>query len=238
MPLQSEDSWLFPRYLRRDVYPFALLASDAAQAVPRLAEIERCLERPGKLGLLSLMRLRNAGSVEVRSSLEGADGISPLSDAALTQVDVPMAERRQVREAGERLNATAIFAGLSDAEAAVLSTFVERLSVEPETVIVRQGDEADALYFVEAGEVEVRSRGADGVSTPVATMGAGDYFGEIGVLTGGSRLADVVALQPTRLLRLSKDDYERYLAHVVEVDQELGKTAAVRAGEAARRLLK
>jgi hypothetical protein len=238
MPLQSEDSWLFPRYLRRDVYPFALLASDAAQAVPRLAEIERCLERPGKLGLLSLMRLRNAGSVEVRSSLEGADGISPLSDAALTQVDVPMAERRQVREAGERLNATAIFAGLSDAEAAVLSTFVEPLSVEPETVIVRQGDEADALYFVEAGEVEVRSRGADGVSTPVATMGAGDYFGEIGVLTGGSRLADVVALQPTRLLRLSKDDYERYLAHVVEVDQELGKTAAVRAGEAARRLLK
>jgi hypothetical protein len=39
-------------------------------------------------------------------------------------------------------------------------------------------------------------------------------------------------------LRLSKDNYEQYLAHVVEVDQELGKTAAVRAGEAARRLLK
>jgi len=149
-----------------------------------------------------------------------------------------MAERREVRAAGERLAATELFSGLSEAEAAVLSTFIEPLSVDPETVIVRQGDEADALYFVEDGEVEVRSRGADGSSTPVATMGAGDYFGEIGVLTGGARLADVVAISPTRLLRLSKDDYERYLTQIVEVDQELGRTAAVRAGEAARRLLK
>ncbi len=238
MPLQGDDSWLFPRYLRRAVFPFALLASDAAAALPRLTEIEQCLSRPGKLGLLSLMRLRNAKTTVPKSSLESAEGLSPLSDVALTQVDVPMADRRQVREAGERLSATSLFAGLSDAEASVLATFVQSMSVEPETVIVRQGDEADALYFVEAGEVEVRSRGADGTSTPVATMGPGEYFGEIGVLTGGSRLADVVALQPSRLLRLSKDDYERYLAHVVEVDQELGKTAAVRAGEAARRLLK
>src|SRR5438045_4000497 len=41
MPLQGEDSWLFPRYLRRTVFPFALLASDAAGAVPRLDAIEK-----------------------------------------------------------------------------------------------------------------------------------------------------------------------------------------------------
>jgi len=237
MPLQDDDSWLFPRYLRRSVFPFALLASDAAQSVPRLDEIEKCLERPGKLGLLSLMRLRNQEGAAVRSSLARDGGIGALTDTTLTQVDVPMTERRQVRAAGEKLGATPLFAGLSDAEAAVLSTFVESVSVDPETVIVRQGDVADALYVVESGEVEVRSRGADGSSTPVAKMGAGDYFGEIGVLTGGARLADVVALEPTQLLRLSKDDYEQYLSHIVEVDQELGRTAAGRAGEAARRLL-
>ena len=212
MPLQEDDSWLFPRYLRRSVFPFALLASDAAQAVPRLDEIEKCLERPGKLGLLSLMRLRNQEGQPVRSSLTPDGGLNALTDATLTQVDVPMAERRQVREAGEKLGATAVFSGLSQAEAAVLSTFIETVSVEPETVIVRQGDEADALYFVESGEVEVRPRGADGVSTPVATLGAGDYFGEIGVLTGGSRIADVVAIAPTQLLKLSKTDYEQYLS--------------------------
>jgi len=237
MPLQEDDSWLFPRYLRRTVFPFALLASDASQSVPRLDEIEKCLERPGKLGLLSLMRLRNQEGSPVRSSLAPEGGLVSLTDTSLTQIDVPMAERREVRAAGDRLTATDLFSGLSDAEAAVLSTFLEPLSVEPDTVIVRQGDEADSLYFVEDGEVEVRQRKPDGTSTAVATMGAGDYFGEIGVITGGARTADVVAISPSRLLRLSKDDYERYLTQIVEVDQELGRTAAIRAGEAARRLL-
>lgn len=238
MPIQSDDSWLFPRYLRRNVNPFALLASDGATAVPRLDEIENALSRPGKLGLLSLMRLRNAGgAAEVRSSLEPREGVTPLADAQLPQVEMAMPERRRVREAGDRLRETPIFQGLSDAEASALSTFLDATTVEPGTVIVRQGDEADALYFVQSGEVEVRLRGADGESTPVATIGSGDYFGEIGVLTGGARLADVVALEQTELFRLSKADYERYLAQVVEVDQELGRTAAGRAVDSARKLL-
>jgi CRP-like cAMP-binding protein len=183
------------------------------------------------------MRLRNAGgATEVRSSLEPKEGVSTLADTQLPQVEMPMAERRQVREAGDRLRETPIFEGLSDAEASVLATFMEALAVEPGTVIVRQGDEADALYFVQSGQVEVRLRGADGAETAVATIGAGDHFGEIGVLTGGARLADVVALEPTELLRLSKADYERFLAQVVEIDQELGRKAMKRAGDSARRL--
>lgn len=238
MPLQDDGSWLFPRYLLRDVYPFALLASDSTQSLPRLAEIEQCLGRPGKLGLLSLMRLRNArDDAPIRSSLSPAGGLAALTDSALPQVDVPMAQRRELRAAGARLNATPLLAGLSEAEAAVLSTFVESLRAEPETMVVRQGEEADALYFVASGEVEVRSRAADGTSTPVARIRAGDHFGEIGVLTGGARIADVVAVEPTELLRLSRADYERYLAQVSEVGGQLGRTAAGRAVEAARRLL-
>jgi hypothetical protein len=237
LPVESEDSWLFPRYLHRTVFPFACLASDAATALPRLAEIERALGRPGKLGLLGLMRLRGDTGGDVRSSLQPEGGLTPLEEEKLPQKGVAMSERREVREAGERLRKTELFSGLAEPEAAVLATFFQRVEVEPETVIVRQGDPADALYVLESGEVEVRSRGSDGQSTPVATIGAGDYFGEIGVLTGGERLADVVAVESTSLLRLSKDDYENYLAHVVEVEQQLGRTATGRASEAARRLL-
>jgi len=238
MPVEGEDSWLFPRYLYRTVFPFACLASDAATALPRLAEIETALGRPGKLGLLSLMRLRKeTGETTVRSSLEPEGGFAPLTEAQLPQKGVAMSDRREVREAGDRLRETELFSGLSDAEASVLATFVQQMDVEPETAIVRQGEAADALYFVQSGEVEVRSRGAGGESKAVATMGAGEYFGEIGVLTGGERIADVVAVAPTQLLRLSKEDYEQYLANVVDIDQELGRTAAGRAGEAARRLL-
>ena len=194
MPVESDDSWLFPRYLQRNVNPFALLASDAATAIPRLDEIENCLGRPGKLGLLSLMRLRNAGGVtEVRSSLEPKEGISTLADTQLPQVEMAMAERRQVREAGDRLRETPLFEGLPDAEASVLATFMEGLAVELGTVIVRQGDEADALYSSRLGKSRCvawrRRRGNAGGDQ------CGDYFGEIGVLTGGAKLADVVALR-------------------------------------------
>jgi CRP/FNR family cyclic AMP-dependent transcriptional regulator len=163
--------------------------------------------------------------------------VTELADAQLPQVEMAMAERREVRDAGERLRQTPLFQGLSDAEAAALSTFVEGVAVEADTVIVRQGDEADALYVLQSGQVEVRLRSQDGGSKSVATIGTGGYFGEIGILTGGTRLADVVALEPTELLRLSKDDYERYLAEVVEIDQELGETAAARAADSARKLL-
>lgn len=238
MPVESEDSWLFPRYLQRNVNPFALLANDAANALPRLDEIEQALGRPGKLGLLSLMRLRSAGGdSDVRSSLEPEGGVSELADVQLPQVEMAMAERVKVRDAGEKLRQTPLFEGLSDAEAAALSTFVEGVAVEPGAVIVRQGDVADALYVVESGEVEVRLRSASGDSTPVATIGAGAYFGEIGILTDRPRMADVVALEPTQLLRLSKADYERFLGEIVEIDQELGETAAERAADSAHKLL-
>jgi hypothetical protein len=237
MPVEGDDSWLLPRYLYRTVVPFACLATDAATALPRLAQIEQALGRPGKLGLLSLMRLRSDAGAEVRSSLQPEGGFAALSDEALPQKGVAMAERREVVEAGSRLRETELFASLSPAEAAVLGTFLTQVEVEPETVIVRQGDPADSLYIVAAGEVEVRNRMTDGESKAVATIGAGDYFGEIGVLSGGARIADVVAVEPTTLLRLSKDDYERYLSQVVEVDHELERTAGRRAAEAARRLL-
>ena len=239
MPVESEDSWLLPRYLKSTVFPFACLASDAATALPRLAEIEHALGRPGKLGLLSLMRLRSsaADTPPPKSSLEPQGGMAPLSEAQLPQQGVAMSDRRDVREAGDRLRETELFSGLSDAEASVLGTFVEQVAVEPGTVVVRQGDVADSLYVIHSGEVEVRSRGGDGESTVIATLGPGDYFGEIGVLTASERIADVVAMQPTELLRVTKDDYERYLAHVVEIDHELESTAAGRAAELMRHML-
>ena len=92
--------------------------------------------------------------------------MTPLSEAQLPQQGVAMSDRRDVREAGDRLRKTELFAGLSDAEASVLGTFVEQVAVETGTVVVRQGDVADSLYVIHAGEVEVRSRGADGESTP------------------------------------------------------------------------
>lgn len=236
VPLESEAGWLFPRYQYRTVFPFACLASDASLALPRLAQVENALEKPGKLGLLALMRLRG-DKADVRSALQPEEGAAELAQAELPQKGVPMADRREQREAGNRLRETALFGDLSEAEATVLATFLERVEYAPGDVVVRQGDSSDAVYFIEAGKVEVGATGGGGATVVLAELGPGDYFGEIGILTGAERIADVVALEPVTALRLGKDDFARYLSEVGEVQQELGLTAVRRASDTARRLL-
>lgn len=236
MPVESEAGWLFPRYQYRTVFPFAGLASDASLALPRLRQVEAALEKSGKLGLLSLMRLRGDKPTS-QSALRPREGLTELAEAELPQQGVPMADRRDQREAGDRLRQTELFWDLSEAEATVLATFLERVEHQPGDVIVRQGDPSDAVYFLESGAVQVGATGAGGTTLVLAELGSGDYFGEIGIVTGAERIADVVALEPVTLLRLAKDDYARYLSEVDEVQQALRLTAADRASDTARQLL-
>jgi MFS family permease len=70
------------------------------------------------------------------------------------------------------------------------------------TEVIREGDEGDQFYLVEAGELEV-VHGA----TRVRRLTAGDHFGEIALLRGTTRSATVRAVTPSRLLRLESGDF-------------------------------
>jgi CRP-like cAMP-binding protein len=127
-----------------------------------------------------------------------------------------------------------IFGDLSPSEAALLGLFVQRESAEAGQVIVRQGEEGDALFLIESGQVEVRARDEGGDETAIATLGPGNYFGEIALVTGGPRNADVVALTPLTLLRLDRSGYE--LLTQAAATEELRHTAQRRAEETQAKL--
>ena len=84
--------------------------------------------------------------------------------------------------------------------------------VERGEYVVRTGEASDALYLICQGKAEVSRNAGD----PPIRLRAGDCFGEIGLLTGSPRTADVRALSRLRLLRL---DRATYLNHVKELDQ-------------------
>jgi voltage-gated potassium channel len=71
------------------------------------------------------------------------------------------------------------------------------------SVVVRRGDAADSMYFIMSGEVEV-----DVAPKPVR-LRAGQFFGEIALLTEGTRTATVTALRDCRLLSLAAADFRR-----------------------------
>ena len=86
------------------------------------------------------------------------------------------------------------------------------------TVIVRQGDVGDRFYVIERGSVEVVADGR-----VVATLGPGDYFGEIALLRDVPRTATVTATQETRLLSLERHQFlaavTSYSWSLLEVDR-------------------
>ena len=67
-------------------------------------------------------------------------------------------------------------------------------------------------------------------------MGPGQYFGEIGLLTGGPRTVDVESLTRSKVLKLGRDTYETYLRHMVEVEQKMALTAARRASNSLQKM--
>ena len=81
----------------------------------------------------------------------------------------------------------------------------------PGSVIVRQGDLADRLYIISRGRVEVVRRMPDGEEVVVNHLGPGQYFGEIGLLHGGRRVATVRAVDQVEVLVLDQQTFSNLM---------------------------
>jgi CRP/FNR family transcriptional regulator, cyclic AMP receptor protein len=103
-----------------------------------------------------------------------------------------------------RLKAIPLFATLDDHDLQVIATFANETSVPEGEVLVREGDFSYELMAIEEGTAEVR-RGAE----VLATLGPGDFFGEVGVLQNELRNATIVATTAMRLITLTTWELKR-----------------------------
>jgi glutaminase len=100
-----------------------------------------------------------------------------------------------------------LLGGLTPDELALVEEVAEVIDVPSGDVVFREGDHADAIYFILSGLVSVRIPLADrGRDRRLATLGPGVAVGEMAFLDEGRRSADVVAERDTVLARLSIDD--------------------------------
>ncbi|HYD98746.1 MAG TPA: cyclic nucleotide-binding domain-containing protein, partial [Alphaproteobacteria bacterium] len=94
-----------------------------------------------------------------------------------------------------------MFAGLGAASLQNIARHLRPGLAMPDEVLVRRGERGEEMYFVASGEVEVRN--PDTLPQPIR-LGAGDFFGELALLTRQPRSADVVALTYCQLLVLDR----------------------------------
>ena len=103
------------------------------------------------------------------------------------------------------LGASRLFQCLADDELRLLADrFVER-RLRAGQLLFYQGDPADSLYLVGDGKIRVFVASEAGDVMVVATLGAGDTFGEIALIDGGTRSASAESVGDTTLLSLTRN---------------------------------
>ena len=121
-----------------------------------------------------------------------------------------------------RLKAIPLFANLDDHDLQVIATFANETSVSEGDVLVREGDFSYELMAIEEGTAEVK-RGDEAL----ATLGPGDFFGEVGVLQNEMRNATIVAKSSMRLITLTTWELKR-MRNMPGVMEKLSATIAAR----------
>lgn len=104
------------------------------------------------------------------------------------------------------LEKSTLFATLDESERlACAGLGDERLYTRGESII-REGDAGGSMFVIVSGQADVRIAG-----TLVRTLGPGDFFGEMSLLTGEKRAATVVASQPCRLMEMTSEAFRRFV---------------------------
>jgi CPA1 family monovalent cation:H+ antiporter len=103
----------------------------------------------------------------------------------------------------ERLD---LLGGLDDVQLGRVIKLLRPRFTVPNELIFPAGARGDAVFFIASGAVEVR------LPRRHIRLGTGEFFGEMALLTGQPRQADVVALSYCRLLVLRKSDFDRFVA--------------------------
>src|SRR6266542_131468 len=103
-----------------------------------------------------------------------------------------------------RLALLALFSEFSEEERTVIAEFVKVVEVSAGERVAKEGEFAYEFFVIESGTAEVRAQGQ-----PIAEIGPGDFFGELGLLVTGRRTADVVATSPMTLIAIFDQDFRR-----------------------------
>ena len=148
----------------------------------------------------------------------------------VTEDDATNRDRKRQEQMERRIAALAqmkIFRSLTDAERQQLAPRLKGAPFVEGEMLTQQGAQAHWLYIMVDGEADVHVT-VDGKTKHVATLHGGDYFGEMGMMTGEPRSSTVVAKTDVKCYRLGKDDFEDIIHRRPEILEDIAHTIVQR----------
>lgn len=116
-----------------------------------------------------------------------------------------------------------IFKDLSPEMLAEVARCVENRVAKAGSIIFHEGDSPDGYYIVKSGRVRIFVIHDSGVERELSNLGPGNGFGEVALLTGETRTANVQAIGETHLMVVPKDDFDRLISICPELSRKFMK---------------
>jgi CRP-like cAMP-binding protein len=154
----------------------------------------------------------------------------PASAVFLTAETDERARRKGDQELVARLEALRrvdLFRTLPEATSRTLAEEMNAMPFCAGEAITHEGAREDELFILVSGAASVRI-GKDGPAREVARLAAGDFFGEMSLMTGETRTATVTALEDVVCYRIGKPTFERILRESPEVAEQIAEILADR----------
>lgn len=155
----------------------------------------------------------------------------PAHTAFVELKDEQRTHKRDNRLLDESLRALAtvhLFKSFTPDEMRTLAAGMSHMIYTKGERITRQGAVAHWLYVMTAGTADIRIMKPEGEHATVASIKAPDFFGEMGLMTGEPRTADVVATTDVECFRLGKDTFQQVLLARPDIVGELSEKLATR----------
>lgn len=115
-----------------------------------------------------------------------------------------------------------VIGGLSGDVQETLATLSEKVSLGADTLVFAEGDEADAVYFIEAGKIAILLD-KSGRQEEIALLGSGEFFGEMAIFNDDMRGATAKVVNDAVLWRMKKEDFIRQVGAAPEFAAKLAE---------------
>ncbi len=134
--------------------------------------------------------------------------------------------QEETSEVLKQLTHVEMLHNLSPSEVQAIIPLLKSLRVEPGSPVCHEGDPGDALFIIVSGEAEIYKG-----QRFMASLGPGELFGEMALLTGEERSATVIARTPMELYELDKVDFDGMLTRSPHLANGLSRILARRLRE-------
>ncbi|HEY4282403.1 MAG TPA: DUF1003 domain-containing protein [Chthoniobacterales bacterium] len=121
----------------------------------------------------------------------------------------------------ETLRSVPLFESLDDDAADTICSLLTTEDCPAGSALFRAGDDADAMYVIEEGKIQISMKSSDGEELILAVLGPGDFFGEMALIDGNPRSANAGVVEPSRMAVLTRQHFLSFLKSSPNVALEM-----------------